>query len=120
MASVLVVDDSPSIRRMVAYTLNAAGIDTIMAEDGVEALAIAREHDTNLVITDVNMPRMDGISLVAELRKLPAYRFKPILILTTETSRERKMQGKAAGATGWIVKPFDPDQLMGVLNKLLH
>ncbi|MGB1110455.1 MAG: response regulator [Gammaproteobacteria bacterium] len=120
MPSVLVVDDSPSIRRMVTHTLKSAGFETLEAGDGLEALEIARDQTANLVITDVNMPHMDGISLVSELRALPNYRFKPILILTTESSRERKAQGKAAGATGWIVKPFDPVQLLDVTHKVLN
>ena len=119
MTSILAVDDSPSMRQMVSYTLEKAGYDVLVASDGVEALDIARNSEINLVITDVNMPRMDGITLVKNLRELDAYRFKPILILTTESTSEKKMQGKNAGATGWIVKPFDPDKLVSTLCRVL-
>ena len=119
MASILAVDDSPSMRQMVSYTLESAGYDVVMACDGVEALKIAEDTSVNLVLTDVNMPNMDGITLVRELRKLDAYRYKPILVLTTESSNEKKMQGKEAGATGWIVKPFDPAQLLNTLKRVL-
>jgi len=119
MASILAVDDSPSVRQMVSYTLQSAGYDVLLADDGVVALRIAAESDVNLVLTDVHMPNMDGITLVRELRKLVAYRYKPILILTTDSSAEKKMQGKAAGATGWIVKPFDPALLLKTLRRVL-
>lgn len=119
-ASILAVDDSPSMRQMVSFTLQSAGYDVVMANDGVEALKIAEESpDVNLVLTDVNMPNMDGITLVKHLRGLEDYRFKPILILTTESSMEKKMMGKEAGATGWIVKPFDPEQLLNTLRRVL-
>jgi len=85
----------------------------------VEALSIARTKGVNLVITDVNMPNMDGISLIKQLRMLPAYKFTPLLMLTTESSPEKKQQGRAAGATGWIVKPFNPDQLLSTVKKVL-
>ena len=119
MTSILAVDDSPSMRQMVSYTLEKAGYDVLLACDGVEALDIARNSEIKLVITDVNMPRMDGITLVRKLRELDAYRFKPILILTTESTTQKKMQGKEAGATGWIVKPFDPDKLISTLRRVL-
>ena len=107
------------MRQMVSFTLKGAGYDVIEAADGVEALNIARDKSVNLVITDVNMPNMDGISLIRELRNLPSYKFTPLLMLTTESSAEKKQQGKAAGATGWIVKPFNPDQLLGTVKKVL-
>lgn len=120
VASILAVDDSPSMRKMVSFTLKSAGYDVIMANDGVEALEIAKKSpDVNLVLTDVNMPNMDGITLVKHLRELRDYKFKPILILTTESSQEKKMMGKQAGATGWIVKPFDPEQLINTLRRVL-
>ena len=119
MASILAVDDSPSMRQMVSYTLDSAGYEVVTAADGVEALRIAETTSINLVLTDVNMPRMDGITLVRQLRQLPAYQFKPILILTTEASAAKKQQGRSAGATGWIVKPFDPDQLLTTLRRVL-
>jgi len=119
MASILAVDDSPSMRQMVSYTLERAGYDVVLANDGLEALNIAQNTSVNLVLTDVNMPNIDGITLVKKLRQLHDYRYKPILILTTESSTEKKMQGKEAGATGWIVKPFDPDQLLSTLRRVL-
>ncbi len=119
MVSILAVDDSPSMRKMVSYTLEQAGFDVVMANDGVEALSLAKTSNVNLVLTDVNMPNMDGITLVKELRQLHDYRYKPILILTTESSHEKKMQGKDAGATGWIVKPFDPEKLVSTLRRVL-
>ena len=119
MQSILAVDDSPSMRQMVNYTLKRAGYDVVSANDGVEALTIAQGRDISLVLTDINMPNMDGITLIKHLRELDNYRFKPILILTTESSNEKKMQGKDAGATGWIVKPFDPDKLLSTLRRVL-
>jgi two-component system chemotaxis response regulator CheY len=108
------------MRKMVTYTLKSAGYDVIEATDGVEALEIAEKSpDVHLVLTDVNMPNMDGITLVKKLRGLRNYKFKPILILTTESSQEKKMMGKDAGATGWIVKPFDPEQLLNTLKRVL-
>ena len=118
-ASILAVDDSASMRQMVSFTLKGAGYEVVEASDGVEALGIAKKRPVNLVITDVNMPNMDGISLIRELRALPSYKFTPLLMLTTESSAEKKQQGKAAGATGWIVKPFNPDQLLAVIKKVL-
>jgi len=120
MASViLAVDDSASMRQMVNFTLKGAGYSVVQAADGVEALEYARQHSVDLVLTDVNMPRMDGITLVKELRLLPTYRYTPMLVLTTESSQDKKMQGKQAGATGWIVKPFNPDQLLATIARVL-
>ena len=119
MADILLVDDSASMREMVSFTLREAGHKVTEAEDGVEALKFAQDNSVNLVITDVNMPNKDGITLTAELRELPNYKFIPILILTTETGTDKKQQGKVAGATGWIEKPFDPDNLLGTVNKVL-
>jgi two-component system chemotaxis response regulator CheY len=119
MASILLVDDSTSMREMVSFTLREAGHEVSEAEDGVEALAFANKTPVNLVITDVNMPNMDGITLTAELRTLDDYKFIPILILTTETGTAKKEQGKVAGATGWIEKPFDPDHLLATVNRVL-
>jgi two-component system, chemotaxis family, chemotaxis protein CheY len=120
MASILAVDDSPSMRQLVSMTLKKAGHDVYLAEDGQSALAEAREHDVDLVITDVHMPNMDGISLTRELRQLDQYRFTPILILTTESAADMKMKGKEAGATGWIVKPFNSESLLRVLDRVLE
>ncbi len=119
MAKILAVDDSASMRQMVSFTLKGAGHDVVEACDGVEALRLAKGGAVDLVISDVNMPNMDGIALIAELRKLPSYKFVPILMLTTESSTDKKMQGKSAGATGWIVKPFNPDQLLATIKKVL-
>ena len=119
MASILAVDDSASMRQMVSFALKSAGHDVVEAADGEQALALAKTRKVNLVITDVNMPKMDGITLIRELRSLPDYRFTPILMLTTESAPEKKQQGKEAGATGWLVKPFNPDQLIATINKVL-
>ncbi len=119
MANILAADDSASMRQMVAYTLGNAGHTVISAIDGQDALDRAKEQKFDLVLTDVNMPLMDGIALTRELRTLPNYRFVPILMLTTEAGQDRKLEGKAAGATGWIVKPFNPDQLIAVVKKVL-
>jgi two-component system chemotaxis response regulator CheY len=119
MASILAVDDSPSLREMVTYTLEAAGHEVTQAQDGAEALTLARETKYDLVLTDVNMPNMDGITLIRELRALPAYKYVPLLMLTTESGDDKKQQGKAVGATGWLVKPFDPEKLIAVIRKVL-
>lgn len=119
MASILAVDDSASMRQMVVFALKNAGHDVIEAVDGIDALNSAKTNKVNLVITDVNMPNMDGIQLIKELRGLPDYRFTPILMLTTESSAEKKQEGKSAGATGWLVKPFNPDQLIATISKVL-
>jgi len=115
----LIVDDSTSMRQMVAFALTSGGFGVREAEDGQAALDIARGERFDAVVTDVNMPRMDGISLIRELRQLPAYKFTPLLMLTTESGGDKKMEGKAAGATGWLVKPFDPEQLVATLRKVL-
>jgi two-component system chemotaxis response regulator CheY len=119
MPRILAVDDSPSMRQMVSATLTSAGYEVEEAEDGVQALQLAGRQRFDLVITDVNMPNMDGITLVRELRGKPNYKFVPLLILTTEATSERKMQGKNAGATGWLVKPFNPDRLLATIQKVL-
>jgi len=119
MPSILAVDDSASMRQMVAFTLKGAGYDVVEAVDGEDALGKAKAGRFDLVVTDVNMPRKDGITLIKELRQLGDYKFTPMLMLTTESGTDKKMQGKAAGATGWIVKPFNPDQLLKTINKVL-
>ena len=118
MKTILTVDDSASMRQMVRATLQSAGYGVVEAADGEEALEFARGNTVDLVISDVNMPRMDGIKLVSELRALPSYRLIPLLLLTTESSQEKKLEGKRAGATGWIVKPFNPAQLISTLGRL--
>ena len=119
MASILAVDDSASMRQMVSFTLKNAGYEVIEAVDGVDALDKAKAKTVDLVVTDVNMPNKDGIALIKDLRALPDYKFKPILMLTTESGPEKKQLGKQAGATGWIVKPFNPDQLLKTVKKVL-
>jgi len=119
MANILAVDDSASMRQMVTFTLKGAGHSVTEASDGQEALNIAKGSKFDLVLSDVNMPNMDGIALTKELRTLPDFKFTPILILTTEAGLNKKQDGKAAGATGWIVKPFNPDQLISTINKVL-
>ena len=124
MAKVLIVDDSVSMRRLLSATLEEAGHEVVEAEDGVVALDVAsslgsQKPGVGLVITDVNMPNMDGLSLVEELRKLAAFKFTPILVLTTETGDDKKMLAKKRGATGWLVKPFNPDQLLSTISKVL-
>ncbi len=116
---ILAVDDSASMRQMVGFALTQAGFDVVEAEDGVVALAKAKRDRFNAVVADVNMPNMDGISLIRALRQLPDYRFTPLLMLTTEAGMDKKQEGKAAGATGWVVKPFNPEQLIATLRKVL-
>lgn len=116
---VLTVDDSASIRQMVAFTLKSAGYDVIEAADGNAGLAQAKANVVSLVLTDQNMPGMDGLSLIKALRALPNYKSTPILMLTTESSDTMKSQGRAAGATGWLVKPFDPQKLLEVVRKVI-
>lgn len=120
MATILAVDDSASMRQMVAFTLKGAGHTVIEAADGQQALdAAKRGGSIDLVISDVNMPVMDGITLIKNLRAIDRFKFTPMLMLTTESSMDKKTEGKAAGATGWIVKPFNPDQLLTTIKKVL-
>ncbi|MAY41232.1 MULTISPECIES: response regulator [unclassified Neptuniibacter] len=120
MASILVVDDSASLRNMVTFTLKQEGYQVVEATNGQEALGKAKTARFDLVLTDVNMPIMDGITLCAELRKLPAFKFTPILVLTTESSPEMKQRGKGAGATGWLVKPFNPEKLLSTIKRVVR
>lgn len=119
MANILVVDDSTTMRQMVNFTLTGAGHKVVEAADGEEALKVAEGGRFDLVITDINMPKMDGIALIKALRSRSDFKFVPILTLTTEAQNEKKQEGKAAGATGWIVKPFNPESLLSVLSKVL-
>jgi two-component system chemotaxis response regulator CheY len=120
----LVVDDSASIRQMVAFTLMQAGFTVLEGADGADALArlsdLPSPGAVNLVITDLNMPVMDGITLIRQLRARPASKFTPILLLTTESAEARKQEGRAAGATGWIIKPFNPEQLLQIVAKIVR
>lgn len=119
MATILAVDDSASMRQMVSFTLQQAGHQVIEAVDGAKALELAKTQSADLVLSDVNMPNLNGIELVKALRSLPAYQYTPILMLTTESGTDKKGEGKAAGATGWIIKPFNPDQLLATVAKVL-
>lgn len=119
MVSILAVDDSASMRQMVSFTLKGAGYQVTEAADGQEALDKAKSQQFDLVITDVNMPVMDGITFIRNLRTEASYKYTPMLMLTTESAADKKAEGKAAGATGWIVKPFNPDQLLNTVKKVL-
>jgi two-component system chemotaxis response regulator CheY len=119
MATILAVDDSTSMRQMVTFTLKDAGYDVVEAADGQQALQAAKSGKFDLVLSDVNMPVMDGITLIKELRALGNCKFTPILMLTTEAGADKKTEGKQAGATGWIVKPFNPEQLLATVKKVL-
>ena len=117
--SILTVDDARTIRQMVSFTLKGAGYDVLEAQDGTFALSILQTHAVDLVLTDVNMPNMNGIELTRQLRALPSFAKTPIVLLTTESDPGKKAEGRAAGATGWIVKPFGQEQLLAIVNKLL-
>jgi len=119
MAEILVVDDSVSMRNMVMATLKSKGHQVADAADGKAALDRAKRGKFDVVITDLNMPVMDGIELVRNLRGLPAYRYTPLLLLTTESSMDKKSEGKKAGATGWLVKPFNPEKLLATVSRVL-
>ncbi len=119
MTKILAVDDSVSIRQMVGHTLRDAGYDVETANDGRDALSKITGTKFDVVISDVNMPNMGGFELVKALREKPQYKFVPILMLTTETSADKKMQGKSAGATGWLVKPFNPETLLKTLKRVV-
>ena len=116
--TVLSVDDSMSIRETVRMTLEVAGYKVLSAEDGAKGLAQAQLQKADLVITDLNMPNMDGITLITHLRALPNSKFTPILMLATESQEEKRVAGRKAGATGWIVKPFDPARFIAVVQKV--
>ena len=116
----LVVDDSPTMRQMVALTLTNAGFQVVEAEHGKDAIAkVAGGPKMDIVVTDLNMPEMDGIALIRELRKMASFKFTPILVLTTESTADKKQAGKEAGATGWMVKPFNPELMLKVIAKVL-
>jgi two-component system chemotaxis response regulator CheY len=117
--TILAVDDSGSLRQMVSFSLNAAGYEVVSAVDGQDGLNKAKEKTVDLVLTDQNMPIMDGLTLIKNLRGLGSYSKIPILMLTTESSDEMKAKGRAAGANGWLVKPFDPKRLIEVVQKVI-
>lgn len=116
---ILIVDDSLMVRQMVSFTLKEAGFEVVEAENGQDALNKLNKESVDLIVTDLNMPVMDGISFIGNARSLASAKYVPILMLTTESQPEMKQKGKAAGATGWIVKPFDPPKLLGVIAKVL-
>jgi two-component system chemotaxis response regulator CheY len=117
--SALVVDDSMAVRQLVSFTLKEAGFEVREGSNGQEALDQLEKGKVDLIITDLNMPVMDGITFIRNVRSRPANKFTPVLLLTTESQAEKKQEGKAAGATGWLVKPFHPQKLMDVIAKVL-
>ncbi len=117
--TIMTVDDSASVRQMVGFTLKKEGYSIIEASDGKDALGKLK-GTVHMVITDLNMPNMDGIELIKNIRSQAAYKFIPIVMLTTESQAAKKQEGKTAGATGWIVKPFTPEQLLAVVKKVLR
>ena len=119
MKTIMTVDDSASVRMMVNFTLSQLGFDIVEAVDAQDALEKLSGRSIHMLITDVNMPGLDGICLVKKIRENPSYRFIPIIVLTTESQEEKKKEGKLSGATGWIVKPFKPEQLIAVVRKVL-
>ncbi len=118
---IMAVDDSTSIRQMVGFILKDAGFEVIEAVDGQDAVShLLKNSGIDMIITDLNMPNMDGIELIKQARTMPKYKYIPIVMLTTESQDNKKQAGKAAGATGWIVKPFQPEQLLAVIKKVLR
>jgi two-component system chemotaxis response regulator CheY len=117
--NILIVDDSASMRQMISFTLKDAGYDVITAGNGKEALTKLDGTKVEMVLTDLNMPEMNGIELIRQLRAKPGYKFIPIVMLTTESQETKKQEGKQAGASGWIVKPFKPDQLLDTVKKFV-
>ncbi len=119
MATILIVDDSSTMRQLVTFTLKAAGHTIVEAVDGADGLEKAKASQADLVLTDENMPNMTGMELIKSLRALESYKFTPMLVLTTESGDANKAKGKAAGASGWLVKPFSPDVLQATVKKVL-
>jgi two-component system, chemotaxis family, chemotaxis protein CheY len=117
--TILIVDDSASIRQVVALTLKGAGYEVVDAVDGKDALSKLDGRKVNLVISDVNMPNLDGIGFVKQMKLLPAYKFTPVIMLTTESSQDKKRAGQDAGAKAWVVKPFQPAQMLDAVSKLI-
>lgn len=117
--TILVVDDSASLRQVVGIALTGAGYEVLEASDGKDALGKLDGRKVHLIISDVNMPNMDGISFVKEVKKMPDYKFTPIIMLTTESQEEKKREGQAAGAKAWVVKPFQPQQMLSAVSKLV-
>jgi two-component system chemotaxis response regulator CheY len=117
--TILIVDDSASVRQVVGIALRGAGYDVVEGTDGRDGLTKLDGRKISLIVSDVNMPNMDGITFVKEVKKLPAYKFTPIIMLTTESQESKKLEGQAAGAKAWVVKPFQPAQLLGAVSKLV-
>ncbi|MYN08173.1 MULTISPECIES: response regulator [Pseudoduganella] len=117
--TIMVIDDSASLRQVVGIALKSAGYDVIEARDGMDALSKLTGQKVNLVVCDVNMPNMDGITFVKEIKQLPNYKFTPVIMLTTESQEAKKREGQAAGAKAWVVKPFKPEVLLGAVQKLV-
>jgi len=117
--TIMAVDDSATVRQMTGLVLRGAGYEVIEAVDGVDALSKLTGQELHLILTDLNMPNMDGLEFTRRVRTLPKYKFVPVILLTTESQPEKKQEGKAAGATAWIVKPFNPDQLLAVVKKAI-
>jgi two-component system chemotaxis response regulator CheY len=118
--NIMTVDDSASLRQMVSVVLRGDGYDVVEALDGKDALSKLKGQELHLILSDVNMPNMDGLEFTRQLRAMPDYKFVPVVLLTTESTPEKKQLGKAAGATGWIVKPFNPEQLLAVVKKVIR
>ena len=120
MKTIMTVDDSATVRQMVSFVLGAGGYEVVEAVDGMDALSQLNGRELHLFLTDINMPNMDGIEFTRRLRAMPEYKFVPIVLLTTESHPEKKQEGKAAGATAWIVKPFMPEQLLALVKKVMR
>jgi two-component system chemotaxis response regulator CheY len=118
--TIMTVDDSATLRQMVVFVLRGGGYQVVEAVDGLDALSKLEGQELHLILTDINMPKMDGLEFIRQLRAMTDYKFVPIILLTTESHPEKKREGKAAGATGWIVKPFNPDQLLAVVKKVMR
>ena len=118
--TILIIDDSISMRKMIAFTLEESGFTTAESVNGADALEHIANSRFDLILADVNMPKLDGISFVRAARAVPAYKFTPILILTTETAAEKMKEARQAGATGWLVKPFEPGRLLDAVRRVLR
>ncbi|MES2207987.1 MAG: response regulator [Pseudomonadota bacterium] len=117
--TILIVDDSASLRQVVSIALKGAGYDVLEACDGKDAIAKLTGQKIHLIISDVNMPNMDGITFVKAVKQMPNYKFTPIIMLTTESEESKKMEGQSAGAKAWVIKPFKPDQMLAAVSKLV-
>ena len=120
MKTIMTVDDSSSLRQMVSVVLRGGGYEVVEALDGMDALSKLNGREIDLFLTDIHMPKIDGLEFTRRVRAMPRYKFVPIVLLTTESHPEKKQEGKAAGATAWIVKPFNPDQLLAVVKKVIR